>query len=310
MKSLLPAFKALIAVAAIGATGYLLYTQAAPLLAAPCSSPIEYSIGSYDPKFGVSESQFKVALAAAASVWNEEAGKTLVEAAPLGESGIPVNLVYSEVQKATELGKNIDAEQEAYDDKKADVNALRDRFSSAKSSYERASAAYDAKAKAYQEQVSYWNAQGGAPPAEYQKLNAQGKALEAERRDLNADADEVNSLAKDINTAVGELNALARKINAKVSTYNASAGEDFDQGNYEADKEGKRINIYEFKNTEDLERVLVHEFGHALGLGHVENPDSIMYSFNIGEGLDLTEEDIAELGHACKLDTKASSGQD
>lgn len=302
MKSALPVFKALVAIAAIGGTGYLLYTQAAPLLAPPCSSPIEYSIGNYDPKFGVSESQFRLALAAAASVWNREAGKTLVQAAGAGESGIPVNLVYSDVQKATELGKNIDVEQEAYDEKKADVNALRDRFSSAKSSYERASASYDAKAKAYQERVSYWNAQGGAPPAEFQKLNAQGRAIEAERQVLNTDADEVNALAKDINVAVGELNALARKINAKVNTYNASAGEDFDQGNYEADKEGKRITIYEFKNTADLERVLVHEFGHALGLGHVENPDSIMYSFNIGEGLDLTAEDVAELHRACKLD--------
>lgn len=310
MKAALSGFKALIVIAALGGTGYLLYLQAAPLLAPPCATPIEYSVGAYDPKFGVSEARFTQALADAAAVWNQQAGRTLVEAAPPGKAGIPVNLVYSDVQKATELGKNIDSEQAAYDAKKEEVNALRDRFSEAKSDYERASARYDAKAKAYQEQVSYWNARGGAPSGEYEKLNAEGRALEAERKALNADADAVNALAKDINAAVGELNALARKINAKVSTYNASAGEDFDQGNYESDKDGERITVFEFKDTADLERVLAHEFGHALGLGHVENPDSIMYSFNIGEGLDLTDEDIAELARACKLDVKAASGQD
>ncbi len=302
MKAFIPTLKLVFAFAFVAAAGYILYTQAAPLLAPPCATPISYVPGAYDARFGISKEEFSAALGKAAQVWNEEAGRTLIELSEAAEGALPVNLVYSEVQKATELGKNIDAEQAAYDAKKAEVNALRDRFSEAKESFESASVSYDRRAAQYQEQVAYWNAKGGAPAEEYRKLNAEGKSLEEERQALNQDADEVNVFAKDINAAVAQLNALARKINAKVSTYNASAGEDFDQGNYEEDKSGERINIYEFKNTGDLERVLVHEFGHALGLGHVENPDSIMYSFNIGEGLELTEEDIAELARACKLD--------
>ena len=46
-------------------------------------------------------------------------------------------------------------------------------------------------------------------------------------------------------------------------------------------------------------RVLVHELGHALGIGHVENPDSIMYSYSIGETLTLSEEDLAALKEVC-----------
>lgn len=310
MKAGLTALKSLVALAAALGVGYLIYAQAAPLFALPCSTPVEYSIGAIDPRFDVSESQLQAAITKAVAVWNTQAGRTLIEAAPAGTAGVPVNLVYSDVQKATELGKNIDADQAAYDAKKADVNALKDRFTSAKAEFESASSAYDAKANAYQAEVAHWNSAGGAPPADYARLKQEGQELERERQSLNADADDVNALAKEINSAVGDLNMLARKINAKVSTYNASAGEDFDQGNYVEDKDGKRINIFEFRDTLDLERVLAHEFGHSLGLEHVENPDSIMYSFNIGSGLELTAEDIAELNSACKLDTKAASGQD
>jgi hypothetical protein len=303
MATLLKTVKLVFLTILIGAIGYVLYTQAVPLLMPPCSQPLQYSIGAYDARFGVSESQFKLAVIQAATVWNTEAGKVLIQAAPEGKTEMPVNLVYSEVQKATELGKNIDSEQSGYDAKKVEVNALKDSFDAAKRSYATDSARYDAKVKKYQADVDYWNSQGGAPPDEYQSLNQRSKALDAERRELNAQADEVNAFAGKINTAVSELNALARKINAKVNNYNENAGTDFEQGNYAEDRSGKRINIYELKNTKDLERVLIHEFGHALGLDHVENPDSIMYSFNIGTGLELSAEDVAELKRVCRLDT-------
>ena len=302
MKFALSFFKILILFTALGASAYVLYAPVTEYFTPPCSKPVVYTIGTYDPRFGISESQFKLALLQAASVWNTQAGRVLVTAATQEGEGIPVSLIYSEVQKATELGKNIDAEQAAYDAKKAEVNEIKNLFTNTKQTYEQKTAAYEAAAKAYQQEVARWNAKGGAPPEVYRQLKAQADALEADRRELNAEADAVNNVTSKVNAAVHTLNALAERINKKVNTYNKNAGEDFDQGNYVEDAEGKRITIYEFKNQEDLARVLTHEFGHALSLGHVENPDSIMYSFNIGEGMTLTEEDKAELRIVCKLD--------
>jgi hypothetical protein len=303
MKTALTALKFLLLFAALSASAYVLYEPVTEYLTPPCTKPIEYSIGTYDKRFGVSESQFKLALIHAASVWNTEAGKTLITLADADSKEVmPVSLVYSEVQKATELGKNISAEQAEYDAKKAEVNRIRDSFSATKEAYERKTTAYERAVKSYEKDVAYWNERGGAPPDEYAKLKAKADALERDRRALNAEADEVNAFAGKINTAVAELNGIAKKINAKVGTYNKQAGEDFEQGHYVSDADGERIEIYEMKNVADLERVLTHEFGHALGLGHVENPDSIMYSFNIGEGLELSEEDKAELRSVCKLE--------
>lgn len=294
------AAKFLLALAFVGASGWFLYTEAAPLLVPPCSVPIQYEVGSIDPRFGISTSTLEADLAKAAAVWNTVAGKTIVEAAK-GTGGIPVNLVYSTHQQAAELGQTIDAQQAAYDAQKVQVQSLKDQFDDAKASYQKEQAAYNARSTAYNAEVNSWNAKGGAPPAEFARLKQEGQELEQDRKALNADADDVNALADKINDAVRQLNALARQINAKVSTYNKTAGEDFDQGNYQEDSSGKRINIYEYTGQGDLSRVLAHELGHALGMEHVENPDSIMYSYNIGTGLTPTAEDIAELQAVCKL---------
>lgn len=302
MNTVATVLKSIAVLILLAGSGYVLYQQAEPFLTPPCSKPIEYTIGTYDPRFGVSESQFKLALINAASVWNTEAGKTVIRLADADtKNPLPVSLVYSEVQKATELGKHISAEQAEYEAKKAEVTRIRDSFAATREAYERKTAAYDAAVKSYEKDVRYWNEQGGAPPEEYAKLKAKADALERDRRALNAEADEVNAFAGKINTAVAELNGIAKKLNAKVGTYNKHAGEDFEQGNYVSDADGERIEIYEMKDIADLERVLAHEFGHALGIDHVENPESVMYFFNIGEGLALSEEDRAALRTVCKL---------
>ena len=162
--------------------------------------------------------------------------------------------------------------------------------------------AFDRRRAAYEAEVERWNKEGGAPPARYEALKEEKQALSGAQKELNAQAEALNELVPQINVAVDALNAAAKKINAKVDVYNAQAGEDYEQGAYVADKEGKRINIFEFEDQADLARVLSHEFGHALGLDHVENPDSIMYSFNIGSGLDLSAEDVAALKERCRLE--------
>lgn len=294
------ALKWVATLAFVAAAGYVLYSQAAPLIA-PCDKPLTYAIADIDSRFGISEAAVTANLSKAASVWNDAAGKTLVTASS-DENGIQVYFVYSEEQRTAELGKTIDAEQAAYEAKKDEVTAMKATFAAKKRAYETKQKGYERLAARYQADVTYWNERGGAPPAEYAELQERGRELDAEREELNDEADEVNAYSASINAEVEELNVLAKKINAKVNVYNANAGEDFDQGNYVADKDGKRITIYEYVDQADLARVLAHEFGHALGIGHVENPDSIMYSFNIGEGLEPSEEDIAALKEACRLD--------
>ncbi|KND51834.1 MAG: extracellular metalloprotease M10 family [Parcubacteria bacterium C7867-001] len=283
----------------LGATGYFLYTKAVPLLTPPCSTSVEYSIGSIDPRYGLSTSTLVSYLKEAEAPWNKAAGKTVATYMETGS--LKVNLVYSEQQAATSLGKNIDADQKVYVAAKASLESLRRAFEQQKNAYEAAVASFNAASEAYSAEVAKWNARGGAPKEIFQQLENQKRSLEARQASLARDAADINSLVTKINQGVTALNAAAKKINAKVSTYNSAVGDDFDQGDYVSDAQGKRINVFEFTKAADLKRVLEHELGHAIGLGHVENPASIMYSYNVGSGLALTEEDVAELKAVCKI---------
>jgi predicted Zn-dependent protease len=82
---------------------------------------------------------------------------------------------------------------------------------------------------------------------------------------------------------------------------NGLVGTQFEEGVYISDKEGKRINIYQFDNNIDLVRVLAHELGHSLRLQHNANTNSIMNPLNQGQDLSLSPEDLQELKTACGL---------
>lgn len=238
---------------------------------APCSTPVRYSLGALDPRFGENSGEFLSAIADAAKLWDFAAGKKLFAYAPSG--ALSINLVYDSRQRATDLGKTIGAEQAAYDAKKRELAALQTSYANEKQQYESA--------------VAYWNAQGGAPEDAYQHL-------EATREKLNADASAINA-------RVADLNAMAANTNVKVGAYNQYAGSDFNEGEYVEDSSGTRVNVYEFTNQAKLVRVLAHELGHALGLAHNQDPNAIMYAYNEGSAEKLTASDIAELKALCHL---------
>ncbi len=232
----------------------------------PCDFTIPYQIGIYDDRFGVSKDEFLVSIEKAEKIWDNAIGKQLF----LNESDqkfktedLKINLVYDARQDSTQK-----------------LNELDSVIDTNKSSYEKMKAEYD-KLK-----------------ADYLKnKNTIDLSNESEVSAFNQKVDELNNLAN-------ELNKSGMAVNNKVSEYNKidqGLGNEFEEGIYKSSKDGEEIDIYQFKDKDNLVRVLAHELGHALSLDHSEDPNSIMYYLNSGDGLIPSPDDIKMLKNHCEI---------
>lgn len=290
----------------IGTSGYFIYQDTL----SPCDKPLQYDIGRFDTQFGISKEDFKTYIADSEKVWEKALGRQVFAYKTGAE--FKINLIYDERQlsttqkQKTEFG--LSAVEDAFRKLDSEFNTFKNQYENEVASYERELAVFEEKKEAYDSTVSVWNKKGGVPAIKYETLEAERSYLNIEASRLNRQIISINAMAKELNILLAERNLKAAEYNKIAESYNKKYGEglEFNQAEYKSGGSfggGGEINVYQFSNKKDLILALSHEFGHALGMDHTENPKSIMYyltGINAEITPTLSAEDLAELNRVCK----------
>jgi hypothetical protein len=270
--------------ALLGVSLFLLWDR---VLRPPCSKAIAYSIGEFDERFGIGEDDFLNLVQRAELQWEDELSRDVFHYKEGAD--FKINLIWNESQERIVKGNNLELQ---LDQQQASIDSIQSRYKLALQRYEQAERDFRSAERAYETQVKTWNNNPGTQQ-EYQALRNQETGLNAQVQELNRLGSMVNELAQENSQRIDSFNDNVEQYN---SLFEERA---FDAGN----TDGSEINIYTFNGESELFTVLVHEFGHVLGVDHVDDPAAVMYYLLNPENSDgqINESDIAALVETCRL---------
>lgn len=275
-----------------------------------CALPFSYQVSTVDERFGLSQAEAEAAVATAVAVWEDSLEREVFTAVTT-DADFAVNFIFDERQVRTDaqvrererlaaVESQSEEVQVAY---RAQVAVLEER----EASYETRSARYERDLVAYNQTVAQYNEEGGAPEEVFAELEAERLRLDREATALNQEVNALNELVDQINQLGEQGNVLLSRFNDRVDTFNDTFadGREFTQGDWQGD----RINIYSFADAAELEVVLVHELGHALGLDHVADETAYLH-YLLGAqtpGSSLQPDDIAAFSGTCSLEARLAT---
>lgn len=251
---------------------------------APCAIPVHYALGEVDAGFGFDDFTVSTALAEAAGLW-----QALTDTLLFLESDHPramtVHLRFDARQRAANtrrsLRSGLERDRVALQADEAELLQWNERIEANRAAHERDGELLARRARAHEAGVRTWNEN----PA--QRSEARRRALEGEGTALRHALEELERAGRDLNSDIDAYNRRAAELRrrsedfqGRASRYNeASSDEPVESGRYSYDRErGRRIEVFRAESYDDLVWVLAHELGHALGIGHVEEPGAVMHA--------------------------------
>jgi len=275
----------------------LRYNAVSDRLKHPFDTRLRYRIAEVDPRFGLSKEQVIQLSQQATDIWKLGTGKDYFIYDP--NAKLTIHLIYDERQdesnqRRQQLG-NIEHNQQIWSNKNQNLKQLKDEIDRANSQLDTKKVQLDAQLQQYNQQIAILNQNGGIHPSQRDLFIQQRNQLQQQILALEQEIHLYNQKIQQLNQQVGELNQINNQLNQSIDQFNQRfQARLFDKGLFN----GKQINIYEFSSTDDLRLTLAHEFGHALGLKHNQDPVALMYPLMQDQNMQnfsLTNADLALL---------------
>jgi peptidoglycan hydrolase CwlO-like protein len=255
------------------------HNSAADLLSySKCEEPTKYRLGLIDSRFNLSREEAMDTTRQATAIWSSTEGRELF--AYSEKASLTINFVYDRRQELDSKISQLD------EDLRQKNTTLQKQISD----YEAKAADFEKRFNQFNAKVDKYNREGGAPPDIYDQLIK-------EQNELDAEGDALNARAKELNLSTSNYNAGVSELNQNVNQFNTAIVEKPEEGLF--DGESNTITIYFVNDRNELIHTLTHEFGHALGMDHVNDPQAIMYP-STTDFLAVTKADNELLSFACR----------
>ncbi len=268
---------------------HMKYNQLGDFIWHPFDTRVRYRIGNIDPRFGLSVSQVRTLTEEAAHIWQEGTGQAWFVYDD--KARLSINLVYDERQANTQKRNHLRAQVDDMMVAQAEQSGRLDN--------ERAQ--LNAEFAALQAQINAWQTNHERivnlinetrVVEDYQRLQRAYQDSLLLKRQLDERIEYYHDKQARHNHLVDAYNHQSDNINRTIDAVNSTiTGEPFHKGVFD----GQQIIIYEFDSIHDLRLTLAHELGHALDIGHHNEPTALMYPMmgeQVLEGFKLQPADI------------------
>ncbi|MDR2860983.1 MAG: matrixin family metalloprotease [Syntrophobacterales bacterium] len=275
-----------------------------PSYSGPCGKVVTYRIGEVDGRFGISRSEFSRLVKKAAEVWSVPFSADLIQETSNGR--ILIEMVYDHRQDASgkmqRIGADAKEDLKTYKGLKDRHDKLQKEHAREKGKWEQDAAEYRRRLQVYREEKVASLHRGRVSEETLKHLEREHAALNAMRDELQKRQGELKELAAKKDELIPQMQGVAERHHDNASSYRKESerlGGEYGKGVYH--RWDKSITLYQYHNKDNLVQLIAHEFGHTLGIRHINDPNALMYPYDTGRKIEkLSPADIAALKAKCK----------